>query len=128
MLTLPCTCSFCFHLLSPLIFAEGKQPICTSFLQLLHPLLLFYKPLPSPCLTFFFLPPPNSFKPFKLKPFQITQLFYTSTSNMSSLLAMNIRGVRSFASDTEQRIEFFKPLTVIVGPNGCGKTSTSKLL
>ena len=37
---------------------------------------------------------------------------------------MNIRGVRSFASDTEQRIEFFKPLTVIVGPNGCGKTST----
>lgn len=43
---------------------------------------------------------------------------------MSSLLCMNIRGVRSFASDTEQRIEFFKPLTVIVGPNGCGKTST----
>ena len=41
---------------------------------------------------------------------------------------MNIRGVRSFASDTEQRIEFFKPLTVIVGPNGCGKTSTIECL
>jgi DNA repair protein RAD50 len=47
---------------------------------------------------------------------------------MSSLLCMNIRGVRSFASDTEQRIEFFKPLTVIVGPNGCGKTSTIECL
>ena len=41
---------------------------------------------------------------------------------------MNIRGVRSFASDNEQRIEFFKPLTVIVGPNGCGKTSTIECL
>ena len=47
---------------------------------------------------------------------------------MSSLLALSIRGVRAFDSKTEQTIEFKKPLTVILGPNGCGKTTVIECL
>ena len=47
---------------------------------------------------------------------------------MSSLLALSIRGVRAFDSKSEQTIEFKKPLTVILGPNGCGKTTVIECL
>lgn len=43
-------------------------------------------------------------------------------SGMSSLEKLAIRGVRSFDPGDYQVIEFTKPLTVIVGENGSGKT------
>lgn len=43
---------------------------------------------------------------------------------MASLQKLSIRGVRSFSpEDDEQVIEFYSPLTIIVGANGCGKTT-----
>ena len=41
---------------------------------------------------------------------------------MSRLLKMSIRGIRSFSPYEEIKIEFFRPLTLIQGHNGCGKT------
>jgi len=35
---------------------------------------------------------------------------------------MIIKGVRSFSPDNQNAIEFYKPLTLIVGSNGAGKT------
>lgn len=42
---------------------------------------------------------------------------------MSSLSKMQIRGIRSFSPDRDETIEFYSPLTMIVGANGCGKTT-----
>lgn len=43
---------------------------------------------------------------------------------MASINKLSVRGVRSFSpEDAEQVIEFYCPLTVIVGANGCGKTT-----
>ena len=36
---------------------------------------------------------------------------------------MQIRGIRSFSPDHDEMIEFYSPLTMIVGANGCGKTT-----
>ena len=41
---------------------------------------------------------------------------------MSRLLKMSIRGIRAFSPYEEIKIEFFRPLTLIQGHNGCGKT------
>ncbi len=41
---------------------------------------------------------------------------------MSSIEKMSILGIRSFSPEKHQVIEFFTPLTLIVGPNGTGKT------
>ena len=41
---------------------------------------------------------------------------------MSRLQKMSIRGIRSFSPYEEIKIEFFRPLTLIQGHNGCGKT------
>ena len=43
---------------------------------------------------------------------------------MSEVLRLGIRGVRSFGADEKdmQIVKFYKPLTLIVGPNGTGKT------
>lgn len=35
---------------------------------------------------------------------------------------MLIKGIRSFSPDNAHVIEFYKPLTLIVGHNGAGKT------
>ena len=44
---------------------------------------------------------------------------------MASINKLAIRGVRAFSpDDDEQVISFGFPLTIIVGSNGCGKTST----
>ena len=40
----------------------------------------------------------------------------------TSIDKMSIRGIRSFSPAETQVIEFFKPLTLIVGKNGSGKT------
>jgi len=41
---------------------------------------------------------------------------------MSRLQKMSIRGIRSFSPYEEIKIEFLRPLTLIQGHNGCGKT------
>jgi hypothetical protein len=38
------------------------------------------------------------------------------------LLQMLVKGIRSFSPDNNHVIEFYKPLTLIVGSNGAGKT------
>ena len=45
---------------------------------------------------------------------------------MSRLLKMSIRGIRAFSPYEEVKIEFFRPLTLIQGHNGCGKTVIKK--
>ena len=49
---------------------------------------------------------------------------------MSCIEKMSIQGVRSFgpADENMQKIEFFRPLTILVGPNGCGKTTVIECL
>ena len=46
---------------------------------------------------------------------------------MSRLQKMSIRGIRSFSPYEEIKIEFFRPLTLIQGHNGCGKTVRIKI-
>jgi DNA repair protein RAD50 len=41
---------------------------------------------------------------------------------MSSIEKLLIQGVRSFGPDHPEVIEFYTPLTLIVGHNGSGKT------
>ena len=41
----------------------------------------------------------------------------------STIGKMMIRGIRSFDPGHEETIEFYSPLTMIVGANGCGKTT-----
>jgi hypothetical protein len=38
------------------------------------------------------------------------------------LLQMLVKGIRSFSPENNHVIEFYKPLTLIVGSNGAGKT------
>ena len=47
---------------------------------------------------------------------------------MSRLQKMSVRGIRSFSPYEEIKIEFFRPLTLIQGHNGCGKTVRIKLI
>ncbi|XP_066259010.1 DNA repair protein RAD50 [Euwallacea similis] len=42
---------------------------------------------------------------------------------MALLDRVSIRGIRSFGPDTDQRVKFSTPLTLILGQNGCGKTT-----
>ena len=42
---------------------------------------------------------------------------------MSTLTRLKISGIRSVSSDKPVEITFFKPLTLITGPNGSGKTT-----
>lgn len=47
---------------------------------------------------------------------------------MSSVDKLQIRGIRSFSPNRDETIEFYSPLTMIVGANGCGKPFFSFLL
>jgi len=48
---------------------------------------------------------------------------------MASINKLSIRGVRAFSpEDDEQVIEFMFPFTIIVGANGCGKTTVIECL
>jgi hypothetical protein len=48
--------------------------------------------------------------------------FLISLTRRASLNKLAIRGIRSFDDKHVQVIEFYSPLTVIVGHNGSGKT------
>jgi len=45
-----------------------------------------------------------------------------ATCNPAALLPCRPAGIRSFSPDNQNVIEFYKPLTLIVGHNGAGKT------
>lgn len=47
---------------------------------------------------------------------------------MACIEKMSIRGIRSFSPNRDETIEFYSPLTVIVGENGCGKTTIIEAL
>ena len=42
---------------------------------------------------------------------------------MAQLLKLSVQGIRAFSPDHSEVIEFYSPLTMIVGANGCGKTT-----
>ena len=42
---------------------------------------------------------------------------------MSSISKMQLRGIRSYSPNHDETIEFYSPLTMIIGSNGCGKTT-----
>jgi DNA repair protein RAD50 len=42
---------------------------------------------------------------------------------MTTLSQLSIQGVRSYSHERAETIKFLKPLTIIVGANGCGKTT-----
>jgi len=46
---------------------------------------------------------------------------------MSTIEKLSISGIRSFGPNTEQEIKFQKPLTVICGANGTGKSTITSL-
>ena len=48
--------------------------------------------------------------------------------HMSSIDKLLIRGIRSFSPHQENVIEFYTPLTIIVGHNGAGKTTVIECL
>ncbi|XP_015600819.1 DNA repair protein RAD50 isoform X2 [Cephus cinctus] len=47
---------------------------------------------------------------------------------MSRVKKLSIRGIRNFDHDTETEIRFMRPITLIVGPNGTGKTTIIEAL
>jgi DNA repair protein RAD50 len=47
---------------------------------------------------------------------------------MSTIEKLAIRGIRAFSPFDEEKIEFFMPLTLILGQNGAGKTVSKFLL
>eukprot|EP00635_Sarcinochrysidales_sp_CCMP3193_P013295 CAMPEP_0118914568 /NCGR_PEP_ID=MMETSP1166-20130328/14914_1 /TAXON_ID=1104430 /ORGANISM="Chrysoreinhardia sp, Strain CCMP3193" /LENGTH=1547 /DNA_ID=CAMNT_0006854171 /DNA_START=84 /DNA_END=4727 /DNA_ORIENTATION=+ len=47
---------------------------------------------------------------------------------MSKLLKLKLQGIRSFSPDEQAEMEFYSPLTMIVGKNGCGKTTIIECL
>lgn len=47
---------------------------------------------------------------------------------MSSIYKLSISGIRSFSDETQETIQFGKPLTLIVGTNGSGKTTIIECL
>lgn len=53
---------------------------------------------------------------------------FVQVHSMSSIEKLSIRGIRSFSPHTQNVIEFYSPLTIIVGNNGAGKTTIIECL
>lgn len=53
---------------------------------------------------------------------------FASGVAMSSIYKLSISGIRSFSDETQETIQFGKPLTLIVGTNGSGKTTIIECL
>lgn len=47
---------------------------------------------------------------------------------MSRVKRLSIRGIRNFGDDNEELIKFTRPLTLIIGQNGVGKTTIIEAL
>jgi predicted ATPase len=47
---------------------------------------------------------------------------------MTTLTKLGIQGIRSFSSDRMESLEFERPVTLIVGHNGAGKTTIIECL
>jgi DNA repair protein RAD50 len=47
---------------------------------------------------------------------------------MASINKLSIRGIRAFSPERDETIQFYSPLTMIVGSNGCGKTTIVECL
>lgn len=47
---------------------------------------------------------------------------------MAEIQKISIQGIRSFSPFEPKTIRFLKPLTIIVGDNGCGKTTIIECL
>ena len=47
---------------------------------------------------------------------------------MTTLLKLGVQGIRSFNAENPQIVEFEKPVTLIVGQNGAGKTTIIECL
>ena len=58
----------------------------------------------------------------------VHSLLNRNNNSMAELEKMSIMGIRSFGPYEPKVIKFFKPLTIIVGPNGCGKTTIIECL
>lgn len=52
----------------------------------------------------------------------------TVVSNGSTIQQLQIQGIRSFSPKEPSNIKFLTPLTMIVGANGCGKTTIIECL
>lgn len=58
---------------------------------------------------------------------KLSTYFCQHTLSMSSIERLGIRGIRSFSPYDEETIDFAKPLTLILGQNGAGKTVSHSL-
>ena len=43
---------------------------------------------------------------------------------MTTITRLSIQGIRSYSDAEPQTIDFFRPLTIILGNNGCGKSAS----
>lgn len=62
---------------------------------------------------------------FMLESFVLIVFYLFCSTTMAHLDRLLIQGIRSFGPDDgdAQRIKFLSPLTLILGQNGCGKTT-----
>lgn len=59
----------------------------------------------------------------KARNFEFATIFRGAPAvRMTSIDKLLIQGIRSFSPQNRNVIEFYKPLTLIVGTNGAGKT------
>ena len=55
-------------------------------------------------------------------------LFEFQPDSSTTALQMSIKGIRAFSPDNDEKITFYKPLTLIVGHNGAGKTVSASMV
>lgn len=53
----------------------------------------------------------------------LVKIVFSLSQNMALLERVVIRGIRSFSTEREEKIKFSTPVTLLLGQNGCGKTT-----